>query len=161
MNPKLIAAAVVGLLFLAQTFALFIARDRLASCRQNVAEIRAEYEAQSAQAQADMRALEQKRSAIVAQIQQEAAHDLQVLQSAADTASADADSLRREIRSLRSRIATNDSTAAGRSKAESSAFGVLAELFDESVRRNQVLAAEADGARRRGMTCERIYNEQK
>jgi septal ring factor EnvC (AmiA/AmiB activator) len=161
MNLKMIAAAVVALLFLAQTFALFIARDQLAACRQHNAEIRSEYDAASVQAQADIRALEQKRAVIVAQIQQEAANDLQTLQAAADSASADADSLRNEVRRLRSRIATADATTAGRSKAESSAFGVLAELFDESVRRNQVLAAEADGARRRGMTCERIYDEQK
>lgn len=131
---------------------------RIQSRDAQIATMRAEYAEQSAQAQKQARETEQKWQSIAEKEVQDARNQQSIAESAAADAAANADSLRAEVRRLRSRIATNDATAAGRSTAEQSAFGVLADLFDESVRRNQVLAAEADAARNRGMTCERIYD---
>ena len=138
---------------------------RIATLNEQIATMRAEYAEQSAQAQKQARETEQKWQYIAEKEVQDARNQQSIAETAAADAAANADSLRAEVRRLRSSIATADATAAGRSTAEQSAFGVLADLFDESVRRNQVLAAEADRARVAGSTCERIYdgihNEQK
>lgn len=130
---------------------------RIQSRDAQIATMRAEYAEQSAQAQKQARETEQKWQSISEKEVQDARNQQSIAESAAADAAANADSLRAEVRRLRSRIATADATAAGRSTAEQSAFGVLADLFDESVKRNQVLAKEADAARGHGMTCERIY----
>lgn len=132
---------------------------RIQSRDAQIANMRAEYAEQSAQAQKQARETEQKWQSIAEKEVQDARNQQSIAETAAADAASDADRLRAEVRRLRSRIATNDATAAGRSTAEQSAFGVLADLFDESVRRNQILAAEADSARIAGLTCERIYSE--
>lgn len=132
---------------------------RIHSRDAQIATMRAEYAEQSAQAQKQARETEQKWQSIAEKEVQDARNQQSIAENAAADAAANADSLRAEVRRLRSRIATADATAAGRSTAEQSAFGVLADLFDESVRLNQTLAAEADRARVAGMTCERIYDE--
>lgn len=132
---------------------------RISTLNGHIATMRAEYAEASAKAQIKARETEQKWQSIAEKEVQDARNQQSIAESAAADAAANADSLRAEVRRLRSRIATADATAAGRSTAEQSAFGVLADLFDESVRRNQVLAAEADRARVAGMTCERIYSE--
>lgn len=132
---------------------------RIQSRDAQIANMRAEYAEQSAQAQKQARETEQNWQSIAETEVQDARNQQSIAETAAADAASDADRLRAEVRRLRSRIATNDATAAGRSTAEQSAFGVLADLFDESVRRNQVLAAEADSTRIAGLTCERIYSE--
>lgn len=134
-------------------------RLHIGSLNEQIATMRAEYAEQSAQAQKQVRETEQKWQSIADKEVQDARNQQSIAETAATDAASDADRLRAEVRRLRSRIATADATAAGRSTAEQSAFGVLADLFDESVRRNQVLAAEADSARIAGLTCERIYSE--
>lgn len=134
---------------------------RVSALKTEIATMRADYAMQSAQAQADMRAIEHKWQSIADKEVAHAKKQQSIAESAAATVASDADGLRREIRNLRSRLATRDATAAGRGKAEESAFGVLAELFDESVKRNQVLAAEADAARIAGKTCQGIYEKTK
>lgn len=132
---------------------------RIQSRDAQIATMRAEYAEQSAQAQKQARETEQKWQSIAEKEVQDARNQQSIAESAAADAAANADSLRAEVRRLRSRIATADAAAAGRSTAEQSAFGVLADLFDESVRLNQTLAAEADRARVAGVACEKIYSE--
>lgn len=134
-------------------------RLHVGSLNTQIATMRAEYAEASAMAERKARETEQKWQYIAEKEVQDARNQQSIAETAATDAADNADRLRAEVRRLRSRIATNDATAAGRSTAEQSAFGVLADLFDESVRRNQVLAAEADSTRIAGLTCERIYSE--
>ena len=134
-------------------------RLHVGSLNTQIATMRAEYAEASAMAERKARETEQKWQSIAEKEVQDARNQQSIAETAAADAASDADGLRAEVRRLRSRIATHDASAAGRSTAEQSAFGVLADLFDESVRRNQVLAAEADSARIAGLACERIYSE--
>lgn len=134
-------------------------RLHVGSLNTQIATMRAEYAEASAMAERKARETEQNWQSIAEKEVQDARNQQSIAETAAADAASDADRLRAEVRRLRSRIATADATAAGRSTAEQSAFGVLADLFDESVRRNQTLAAEADSARIAGLTCERIYSE--
>lgn len=132
---------------------------RFLSERSAFSDYRLEIAERDKRADAAARTEEQRRQSIADKEAEHAHNQQSIAESNAAAASADADSLRAQVaRLLASRAATCDAIAANGSKAAGSIAGVLAELLDESVRRNQVLAEEADGSRIAGLACERIYN---
>lgn len=133
---------------------------RIVSAQMELTGYRLEIAERDKRADAYARAEEQRRQSIADKEAHDAHKQQSIAESNAAAASADAVSLRKQVaRLLASRSATCDAIAANGSKASRSAAGVLAELLDESVRRNQVLAEEADESRIAGMACQRIYEE--
>lgn len=132
---------------------------RVLSAQSELTDYRLEIAERDKRAGAFARSEEQRRQSISDKEAKDAHNQQSIAESNAAAASADADSLRKQVaRLLASRAANCDAIAANGSKAAGSIAGVLAELLDESVRRNQVLAREADASRIAGQACERIYN---
>lgn len=160
MNPLMLKA--IPLWAYIAVLAIIVAsvqQYRIVSAQMELAGYRLEIAERDKRADAAARVEEQRRQSIADKEAQDAHKQQSIAESNAAAASADADSLRKQVaRLLASRSATCDAIAANGSKASRSAAGVLAELLDESVRRNQVLAKEADGSRIAGQACERIYN---
>lgn len=130
--------------------------------RLNVAQTEhAEYVAQvatkRAQSAADAIARQQKLQQQADTENERAKQEIATLEAAAADARNAADGLRAQLRIIAGRLATQGATIAGERQATSGTIGVLAELLDESVRRNQVLAEEADRSRSAGLSCERHY----
>lgn len=142
----------------AAILAVGIQQIRVLSAQSELSDYRLEIAERDRRADAFARAEEQRRQSIADKEAQDAHKQQSIAESNAAAASADADSLRKQVaRLLASRAATCDAIAANGSKAAGSIAGVLSELLDESVRRNQVLAREADASRIAGMACQRIY----
>lgn len=142
----------------AAILAVGIQQIRVLSAQSELSDYRLEIAERDRRADAAARVEEQRRQSIADKEAQDAHKQQSIAESNAAAASADADSLRKQVaRLLASRSATCDAIAANGSKAAGSIAGVLAELLDESVRRNQVLAKEADRSRIAGMACQRIY----
>lgn len=108
---------------------------------------------------ASARAEEHRRANAVRTEQEKAAHEIATAQADAAAASASVDSLRQQLAKLRTRLAHRDAAATGDRQAAKDALGVLAELLDESVRRNEVLAESLDRSRIAGHACERMYSQ--
>lgn len=81
-----------------------------------------------------------------------ARHDAAVAQSAADRLQSELNRLTRQLAD--SETGKLSATAAARGEAAI----LLANMFSESVERNQQLANQADSAFTAGQTCERVYN---
>jgi DNA primase len=120
-----------------------------------------------AQANADNEAAERTKEQAYQQSINKAVQDGQRIidQATADAAAArnSADSLRGAADNLSNRLAANEasghSCTAAASKAATRAAAVLADVFKRADQRAGDLAAIADQARARGMTCERAYDE--
>ena len=85
-------------------------------------------------------------------------HDqLEELQRRAADAGAAADGLRKQASSLATQLATCNAGTAGERAAREGAAALLAELLGEMESQGRWLAAEADGRRIKGLTCERTY----
>lgn len=161
MNPLIIKAIPLWVYVLAvSVIVASVQQYRVVSAQMELTGYRLEIAERDKRADSAARTEEQRRQSIADKEAQDAHKQQSIAESNAAAASADADSLRKQVaRLLASRSATCDAIAANGSKAAQSAAGVLAELLDESVRRNQVLAEEADRSRIAGMACQRIYEE--
>jgi dsDNA-specific endonuclease/ATPase MutS2 len=152
-------AIAAGIMLLAEEFRINSFRSQLSEVSAEYADYKQVVAQKTREAEAQARAIEKQRSDVAAKLQQEAANEIAAANAAADTAASDADSLRREVDRLRSaRRAASAANTPERGQADDRAIGVLAELFRESVRRNQILAEALDRSRIAGQACERIYN---
>lgn len=94
----------------------------------------------------------------VADAEGQKGHDqLEELQRRAADAGAIADGLRKQASSLATQLATCNAGTAGERTAREYAAALLAELLGEMESEGRWLAAEADGRRIKGLTCERTY----
>lgn len=137
--------------------AIGVQQMRILSAHNAFADYRLEIAERDKRADAAARTEEQRRQSIADKEAKKAYEQQSIAEIAAATARADADSLRKQVdRLLASRKATANAIAAAGSKAAQSATRVLAELLNESVKRNQILAEEATRSRIEGQTCERF-----
>ncbi|MBP3063642.1 Protein of unknown function [Ectopseudomonas chengduensis] len=94
----------------------------------------------------------------VADAEGQKGHDqLEELQRRAADAGAAADGLRKQASSLATQLATCNAGTAGERTARERAASVLADVLGEMESEGRWLAAEADGRRIKGLTCERTY----
>lgn len=94
----------------------------------------------------------------VADAEGQKGHDqLEELQRRAADAGAAADGLRKQASSLATQLATCNAGTAGERTAREHAAALLAELLGEMESEGRWMAAEADGRRIKGLTCERTY----
>jgi hypothetical protein len=94
----------------------------------------------------------------VADAEGQKGHDqLEELQRRAANAGAAADGLRKQASSLATQLATCNAGTAGERAAREDAAALLAELLGEMESEGRWLAAEADGRRIKGLTCEGTY----
>ncbi|WP_082457805.1 DUF2514 family protein [Pseudomonas sp. EGD-AK9] len=85
-------------------------------------------------------------------------HDeLEELRRAAADAGAAADGLRKQASSLATQLATCNAGTAGERAAREGAAAVLTDVLGEMESAGREMAAEADGRRIKGLTCERTY----
>lgn len=98
----------------------------------------------------------------ITKVSQNAEQKLTSVQADADNAAAAAGRLRGTISELQRKLqrseALADSAIASERQAEARAANMFANLLTESVERNRQLAAAADDARTRGLTCEQAYD---
>lgn len=94
----------------------------------------------------------------VADAEGQKGHDqLEELQRRAADAGAAADGLRKQASSLATQLATCNAGTAGERTAREGAAALLAELLGEMESEGRWMAAEADGRRIKGLTCEGTY----
>lgn len=135
-----------------------IQQYRINSISTDFAEYRSEVDKQRAEI-ADAARIEERRRQNIADKEIEYAKTQQHIAENDAAKSRDAaDSLRKQLAGLHDRLANRDASLAGERKAGRDAIGVLADLLNESVERNRILAEALDRSRIAGMTCERLYN---
>jgi len=94
----------------------------------------------------------------VADAEGQKGHDqLEELRRRAADAGAAADGLRKQASSLATKLATCNAGTVGERTARERAASVLADVLGEMESEGRWLAAEADGRRIKGLTCERTY----
>ena len=112
--------------------------------------------------EASARALEQSYQRSIDKAVQDGQRTIDQLTADAITARASADSLRGAADKLAARLAASqaggNSCTTAASAAASRAVLVLADVFKRADQRAGDLAAEADQARARGLTCEQAYD---
>lgn len=120
----------------------------------------ADVTARAAQESAN-RLIEQERQQAIAEVSQNAEHQLRVAQTDAAAAHDAAGRLQQSLDTVQRKLQRSESAyragLAGKCEAESRAAVLFAELLSESVERNRQLAATADDARVRGLACEAAY----
>lgn len=112
--------------------------------------------------QAEARTEEQRRQTAINQVTENADKQLAAARSAATDALSAADGLRVTLRHLQQQLtgsetARNTAVAAERQTSANTRL-LLARVLEESVERNQQLAAYADRARLSGLACEQAYD---
>jgi uncharacterized protein YigA (DUF484 family) len=152
LNVKTLALLIVAL-----AVTVVLQQLRIYALREDHASYVAQVAIERAKSAADALASQQKLQQQAEAENERAKHEIATLEAAAADARAAADGLRAQLRIIAGKLATQGATIAGERQATSGTIGVLAELLDESVRRNQVLAAEADQRGARGLSCERHY----
>lgn len=142
----------------AQQIRVSLAVAEAAGARGELADYRAEIAERDRRAALIALAETKRRQQAAEEIENDAKGKLEQARADAAAADAAADGLQREVNRLRAgRSATCGAIAAGERAAGESATGVFADLLDEFVRRNRVLAAAADASRVAGLACEAAY----
>ena len=150
----LLAAAVGGI---QQVRVLTLAAD-VSAARMELAGYRLEIAERDRRAASAALVETKRRQQVAEEIEKDAKGKLEQARADAVAADAAADGLQREVNRLRAgRSATCSAIAAGERAAGESATGVLADLLEEFVRRNRILAAAADASRVAGLACETAY----
>lgn len=133
--------------------------EETATASKELSDYRAAVAESSRKAEASAREEERRRQAAVDQVAINAKEKIDAANADADGARNAADGLQREVNRLRaSRSATCSAIAAGERKARGDAFSVLADVFQESVDRNRVLADALERSRVAGKACEAAYD---
>lgn len=113
------------------------------------------------QRQQEARAEEQRRIKAITQVNDDANNQLLTARADAARAKSIIISLRDRIRHMQQELTAGDaarvSTTVATRQAGADSHLLLADMFAESLKRNQQLAAYADSARIRGQACERAY----
>lgn len=152
-----ILALVIGLGV--QEVRVWGARIDVIGAKKELSDYRAQIAEASRKAEAAAREEERRRQAAVDQAEIKAKEKIDAANADADGARDAADGLQREVNRLRaSRSATCSAIAAGERKARGDAFSVLADVFQESVDRNRVLADALERSRVAGKACEAAYD---
>lgn len=143
----------------AQEVRVRAAQSETATARKFLSDYRAAVAEASRKAEASAREEERRRQAAVDQVEIKAKEKIDAANADADGARNAADGLQREVNRLRaSRAATCSAITAGERKARGDAFSVLADVLQESVDRNRVLADALERSRVAGKSCETAYD---
>lgn len=115
-----------------------------------------------AQREAAERTEEQRRQHAITRITQNAQQQITAARTDANDAVAAGERLQQTVKQLQRRLreseASGNTCVTSGSQTATKQCGVLTDLFTESVKRNQQLAAEADRRRIAGLACERAYD---
>ncbi len=147
---------------LAGILAIGVQQYRVNSLRSDLTESRQEFTDYKLDAEQAARDEENRRRAAADQQTRKDAQD--EADRTRDTAAAGAERERlfneveRQRRLLAGRQATDAAGFAAERQARQRAYDLLANVYQQSVQRNEELAAEADRARARGLSCEARYN---
>lgn len=149
-------------ILLAAALAVGAQQWRIAGLRDDLADARQEFTGYKLNAEQAARDEENRRRAAADQQTRKDAQD--EADRTRDTAAAGAERERllneveRQRRLLAGRQATDAAGFAAERQARQRAYDLLANVYQQSVQRNGELAAEADRARARGLSCEARYN---